>query len=79
MKTPDEWFKEAMARPVKVPEKTLEKRIELAEKLRALAVTSGIQPTTEMIADEMLIITGRMNKEEFNKYLQFKAENGGWA
>lgn len=71
-RNPTDWYNQAMARPVNVPEETLAKRIELAEKLRALSVQAGVTPTAEMIADEMLLMTGKMANEEFNQYLLCK-------
>ena len=69
---PASWYEEAMQRKVSVPETTLKKRIKVAEKLRQLATESGVYPTKDMVADEMLLITGRMDKEEFNQYFALK-------
>lgn len=76
--SPKHWYEAATARPAGVPEDVIENRLEGAEVYRQSTREAGYPVTDEMISDEMLLITGRMDREEFNDYLRFKRANGGW-
>jgi len=77
-KTPEEWFSDASARAVTATEKEQENRLKVAEMMREASANSGNPVTKEMIDTEMLLITGRMCRDEFNAYICFKDDCGGW-
>ncbi len=71
-RNPTDWYAEAVKRPVRVPHEELRKRMKLAASLRQLTAEYAEQPTKEMIADEMLLMMGKMERSEFNQYLACK-------
>ena len=76
--TPQEWYEAAYARPQTATAEELERRKCVAQIMHESSVKAGMKITEEMRADELLLMTGRMDREEFNAYFAFKKENGGW-
>lgn len=77
-KNTKEWYLAARARPQSVTNKIVDDRLKAAKIFHESSIKAGLAPTDEMIADEMLLITGRMNREEFNAYLDYKESKGGY-
>ena len=77
--TSQQWYDAAASRPQFAPDQAIEKRLQVARIMHKSSADAGLIPTQEMIDDEMLLITGRMDREEFNAYLIHKEANGGWC
>lgn len=78
MSVVSEWYEKAALREQTVSDEVLKKRLKAAKIIHDSSIESGLDVTQEMIDDELLLITGRMDREEFNDYISFKKSKGGW-
>jgi len=72
MRTASDWFKEASKRPPTVSKVELSKRRKVSEIFKKSSIESGMIVTDDMLRDSELLLLGRMDRPEFNKYISLK-------